>query len=153
MDCALLSLFIFLKYLWHWPRLSKFAAKLLKKVDSQVISVLIGLVVVIIAPWLERLFKGNKQAAAKPAQRTTKASRPSYHTKTPVSVSANKVAASAAASMPSSEYFNERFEEGRRVTTDEAPAEMPKTQSQLKPLSADELRRAVIWGEILKPKF
>ncbi len=45
-------------------------------------------------------------------------------------------------------------EEGQRVTTD--TPDNPHQQEQprgLRPLDRDGLRNAVIWGEILKPKF
>ena len=45
------------------------------------------------------------------------------------------------------------FEEGRRVTDDAPMPEPERPAAAIEPPTLAELRRAVVWSEILKPKF
>lgn len=45
------------------------------------------------------------------------------------------------------------FEEGRRVTEDVPMPEPERPAAAIEPPTLAELRRAVVWSEILKPKF
>lgn len=91
---------------------------------------------VVVLPWAEeRVGKAKKRLEAKIAA-------PKAAARGPSAPPAPKAAPEPAPPLPA---------EGGRVTSDSAPA-IPAAAEE-PPTSREELRKAVLWSEILKPKF
>lgn len=90
----------------------------------------------------------TRPAAVKPARQAPPRRTPKV---SPEAQSHSHAAPAPKAQAPAAFLDNE---EGARVTADTpAPVRAVACRPALKPLDRDGLRNAVIWGEILKPKF
>lgn len=150
-----------------------FCAKLQKKVDlGELGDIIIGLIIVgaalwsgVISPILEYLKKERAKQSAPAARRPKSAPRAKRKAPAPLSgvrTDFRPWAASEPDEAPDAvETRVSPFisgEEGVRVTTDEdfAPVtagEMPSEASAFTDCDSEELRRGIIWGEILRPKY
>lgn len=98
--------------------------------------------VVVVLPWAEeRVSKAKNRLEAKIA--APKASVPKASARRPSSPSAPAVQPA-----PSAPFLPP---EGERVTSDIVPGVAAAAEEP--PTSCEELRKAVLWSEILKPKF
>ena len=139
-----------------------FCTKLRKKVDTDIIGAIVAVIITVILGLVEN--------AAKKARRAKRIASATAHKETPresvmnrVAESARHAAPDAAASRitvpgmsrPDGQPYQFRAEaEGTRVTADEAAAFAPRSEIAAHPaMSRDELRRAIVLGEILSRKF
>ena len=133
--------------------------KITKKVDTDLIAAIVAVVIAAILGWVEKLAKNVKAAKAGSAHAVSGAGS----RKPAPSVAARKTTAKkrhvwlpARQERPSAPSIAIGNEEGVRVTADiqeDVAAAAPAQQPRLKPLDADGLRSAVLWGEILQRKF
>ena len=123
--------------------------------DTDFIREYLGLFIGIAVTVLVGLF-GNKDKKSEKRPQTQHAKRPVQPQRRPAPRAAVAPVASTAPKAPASDFGSVAFlpPEGERVTRDVPQAPQPvKDRPTLKPLDRDGLRNAVIWGEILKPKF
>ena len=133
-----------------------FAQKYKKKVDRDIIVTLIGVLVAVFLGWVENRGKAAKaKKAAKPAPRPKPTAAAHTHVKParPEKVAIKKPAPAPAPAPAKAAATFLNTSEGERVTHDPIKKPAPEPKPSLKPLDRDQLRNAVIWGEILQRKF
>ena len=133
-----------------------FAQNYKKKVDRDIIVTLIGVLVAVFLGWVENRGKAAKaKMAATPAPRHTPpaAANTKLTRARPVMVEIKKPAPAPAPAPAKAAATFLNTSEGERVTHDPIKKPAPEPKPSLKPLDRDQLRNAVIWGEILQRKF
>ena len=127
-----------------------------KIVDSDLTGIIIAVIVGACITFIENRGKAKKTRKApqqKPVQRRPRATAPARN-RVPSAAAQQHTHAAPEKKPVAPEPFISG-EEGRRSTADKPAAHRPaKVPSRgLRPLDRDGLRNAVIWGEILRPKF
>ncbi|MDE6612900.1 MAG: hypothetical protein K2K22_10115 [Muribaculaceae bacterium] len=120
--------------------------------DTDFISAIVAVVIAVILGWAERAGKKAKLAKARQAA-SVQAEKKRAPRSMPKPARRKEMPEAAPAAPAASIVIGS--EEGGRVTAD-VPAvhvDAPAKSATLKPLDADGLRNAVIWGEILQRKF
>lgn len=118
--------------------------------DGQIIVVIISIVIVVGISWLDKLLKRPKSTGVH--RTATSQARPSAPRRT---VNRRPPTPTVPQNRPETEPVAESvaaFEEGGRVTVDEAQP-IQVQQEEHVAVSRDELRKLVVWSEILRPKF
>ena len=125
--------------------------------DTDLIAAIVAVVIAAILGWVEKLAKNVKAAKAGSAHAVSGAGSrkpaPSVAARKTTAKKAPRVVAARQERPSAPSIANE---EGVRVTADiqeDVAAAAPAQQPRLKPLDADGLRSAVLWGEILQRKF
>ncbi|MDE6526256.1 MAG: hypothetical protein K2L75_03290 [Muribaculaceae bacterium] len=120
--------------------------------DTDFISAIVAVVIAVILGWAEKAGKKAKLAKARQAA-SVQADKKRAPRPMPKPARRKEMPEAATAAPAASIVIGS--EEGGRVTAD-VPAvhvDAPAKSATLKPLDADGLRNAVIWGEILQRKF